>query len=78
MYIVLIVHVTKIKPKVNKIEPKMYATSDQNNSDIEALKIVAKILPTLHQYGISMHCTFSVLNTLQASFSTGIALMCRE
>lgn len=48
----------------------MYATSDQNNSNIEALKVVAKILPTSHQYGISMCCACSVLNTLQASFST--------
>ena len=48
MCTVLIVHVTKIKPKVNKIEPRMYATSDQNNSNIEALKVVAKILPTSH------------------------------
>ena len=70
MCIVLIVHVTKIRPKVNKIEPKMYATSDQNNSNIEALKVVAKILPTSHQYGISMCCACSVLNILQASFST--------
>ena len=45
---------------------------------MEALKVVAKILPTLHQYGISMRCACSVLNTLQANFSTGIAFMCRE
>ena len=56
----------------------MYATSDQNNSDIEALKVVAKILPTSHQYGISMRCACSVLNTLQVAFQLKLLLCGRE